>query len=83
MWKLGIGKSKAILKLSEIGHDQTLDYAQIEKTLSSFDGIHSVRINAITNTVKIEYDQKRITIEELRSAVRKACDMYSTRRISS
>ena len=73
MWKFR-NRGKAILKLNEIGHNQSLDYENIERLLSAQNGISSVEINLVTNTAKVEFEQKKITIDELREAVKKACD---------
>lgn len=79
MWRFKTSnKSKAILKLNEIGNDETLDYEAIESVIGKIDGIYSARINAISNTIKIEFDQKRITIEQLRDTVKKVCEAYTT-----
>lgn len=66
-------RSKAILKLRVPGQNQDLNYESIKHMLSSLNGIFSVSINLITNTVRVDFDQKKITIEELRGAVEKAC----------
>ena len=73
MWKFR-NRAKAILKLNGIGHNQSLDYEIIERSLSALSGILSVEINLVTNTVRVEFEQKKITIDELRKAVREACE---------
>jgi copper chaperone CopZ len=72
MWRPG-KESKAILRLIDPGKNQYLDYERINRSLSGQNGISSVEINLVTNTAKIEFEQNKVTIEELHDAVKKAC----------
>jgi copper chaperone CopZ len=62
--------ANAILRLpAEDGVDRTL-INKIIPILSDLYGVHSVEINHVTNTVAIEYDGQKITLEEIRSKIR-------------
>ena len=74
MWETS-ANSKAILRLIEPRENKYLDYERIKSSLREQNGISSAKINLVAHTVKVEFDQNRITIEELQEVVKKACEV--------
>jgi len=73
LWKFR-SNAIAVLRLNPVEQDESFDYVNIENSLMKVDGVISAETNPVANTVKIEFDSKRIKNEELRRALRKACD---------
>lgn len=70
MKKPSSNSSRAILHLPVEHVEDRCRTNQIIPVLSALDGVLSVHINHVTNMVTIEYDEKRVTIGQLRSKIR-------------
>jgi len=61
--------SKAVLRLPIEGEQDLTQANKIIPILSALRGVLSVDINHVTNMASIEYDNRRITLEEIRSKI--------------
>jgi copper chaperone CopZ len=64
-------KGKAILRISHDIDEKKLDFGKIELSLKNLYGITSVSINEITGMVKVEYNPRKITLDEIRQSLEK------------
>ena len=62
--------AKAVLRLPIEKDEDLARTNEIIPFLNALDGILSVEINHVTNTVSIEYDEQRITLAEIRSKIK-------------
>ena len=46
--------------------------AHVQKSVEQLAGIHSLQVNLLTNSMNVEYDEKRISCTEIIQAVSKA-----------
>ena len=70
--------AKAILKLPIEDEQDLSQTSKIIPILNAFGGIFSVEINHLTNMISIEYDDQKITIEEIRSKIKTILHRTST-----
>ena len=61
---------KAVLQLPVQSGEDQVNANKIIPILNALDGVQSVEINHVTNMVSIEYDEQRVTLEEIRSKIR-------------
>ncbi|HZW57157.1 MAG TPA: hypothetical protein VFF30_12780 [Nitrososphaerales archaeon] len=66
-----------ILRLDAGNEDRVRDYAKIEDSLCCLDGIMNVKVNYSTDMIRIEFDPKKLTFEEIRNALDKAQERNS------
>jgi copper chaperone CopZ len=62
--------AKAVLRLPIEKDEDLARTNEIIPILNALDGILSVGVNHVTNTVSIEYDEQRITLAEIRSKIK-------------
>jgi len=62
--------AKAVLRLPIENDEDLARTNEIIPILNALNGILSVEINHVTNTVSIEYDEQRITLAEIRSKIK-------------
>lgn len=60
-------KAIAIIRMplnNQPGH--SLKYAEIEDSLKGLNGVANAQINHVANTVRVEYDPEKLTLESIR-----------------
>ena len=60
-----------ILRL-DAGTHSTQDYEKIEASIQGLDGVISTKINYVTGMIKIEFDPKKLSFENIHSELNKA-----------
>jgi len=67
-------KGVAILRMNGNSIDHVVDYIEVESALRHLDGVSNTTINHIENTIKVEFDPRKLTLEELRNRLKEVLE---------
>ncbi len=64
----------AILRMNTNSIDHGIDYTEVESALRHLDGVTNAIINHVENTIKVEFDPRKLTLEEVRNRLKEVLE---------
>ncbi len=58
-------RGRAVLQITS-DREKLQNYDKIEESVKELDGVTKAEINPVMNVIKVEYDPKKLTLEQIR-----------------
>ncbi len=58
-------RGRTVLQITS-DREKLQNYDKIEKSVKELDGVTKAEINPVMNVIKVEYDPKKLTLEQIR-----------------
>jgi copper chaperone CopZ len=63
-------KASAILRINPVDGSKDGGYHKIEESMKNLPGVSKARINYVSNTIEVNYDPEKVTLEKIREELR-------------